>query len=239
MATAQALPRAATAGGEEIKFEYGVPQVFALKFLSAKEVQGKYGARALFTASDDRRIWLDTEDASDIERTIRALGVQPGDPIRVMKVRHPKGGGHSMRVERFSDAAEPAMDVEAQLRASIELAREKKARLNGQAGGQTQPVPSQPSSLTGRNTNAPASLPNADAPTHHDSAPPAPLSSKGSMGNLLAGALIAAIDAHVLAVAYAKSKGLTVSLALDFNGEDVRAAANCLMIQYFKDGGTR
>jgi hypothetical protein len=47
----------------------------------------------------------------------------------------------------------------------------------------------------------------------------------------LAGALIASIDALVLARQYAEKKGIKAEIVLDFNAEDARTLANAAMIQ--------
>jgi hypothetical protein len=101
MATAAYQPRAVGAG--EIKLEYGVAQVFALRFVAGKNVEGRYGPRVLFTAVDERKLWLDAEDGSDLERGMRELGIQPAEFVRVTKIRHAHGGGHSLRVERAEE----------------------------------------------------------------------------------------------------------------------------------------
>src|SRR5579872_2304049 len=111
MATAYATMPGSPAAAGEVKLEYGATQVIALKFTSGKSVEGRYGPRVMFTASDERRLWLDPEDASDLEHSLVDLGIQPGDPFTVTKIRHARGGGHSLRIARFSDAAEPATEM--------------------------------------------------------------------------------------------------------------------------------
>jgi hypothetical protein len=57
---------------------------------------------------------------------------------------------------------------------------------------------------------------------------------------MIAATLIASIDAYLVAAEYAKSKGIAVTLQLDFNAEDVRASATSSMIECFKrEGGVR
>jgi hypothetical protein len=51
---------------------------------------------------------------------------------------------------------------------------------------------------------------------------------------LMAGALIASIDAMLIARQYAISKGLEVTVNIDFNAEDLRCLAATTLIQYFK-----
>lgn len=125
MATTQARPY--LAGSAEIKLEYGVAQTFALKFITGKNCgEAKFppfGPRVLFTALDDRRLWLGGEDASDFEHALVDLGIQPADFIRVTKIKHPRGGGHSIRVERVVDAndANDADDAPAWVRTDPDM----------------------------------------------------------------------------------------------------------------------
>jgi hypothetical protein len=51
---------------------------------------------------------------------------------------------------------------------------------------------------------------------------------------MVAGALIAAIDALAMAKAYAEAKGIPASFEVDYNAEDVRAIASTLIIQHFR-----
>jgi hypothetical protein len=103
------------ARSNEIKLEYGVAQKFALKFATGKAVQSSFpGGRVMFTAVDERKLFLNDEDANDFERGVRDLGIVAGeDFVRVTKVRHPRGGGHSLRVERVED--DTSQDVSGRL----------------------------------------------------------------------------------------------------------------------------
>ena len=220
MATAT-MPRATA--GTSIKLEYGVAQVFALRFNQGKNVQGIYGPRVMFTTIDERKLWLDPEDGSDLERSLNEMGVRAGvDFVRVTKIKHPRGGGHSIRVERMDDDAPPVRRPvrpetesrgpsreEALLEKSLELARD-------------------------RGNGAFISQPAAQAP---ESTPPG--SAKGSMTKLLAASLMASIDAYVLVTEYARSKGIPVELTLRFTAEDVRQSSTSMLIQHWKDTGAR
>ena len=105
MATPTVQDRASS--GATIQLEYGRPEVFALRFLTGKNVASKFpGGRVMFS-TDRGPLFLDGEDGSDLEIRIRELRVQVGDYVRVVKVKMPHGGGHSLRIERVSDAAEP------------------------------------------------------------------------------------------------------------------------------------
>lgn len=66
---------------------------------------------------------------------------------------------------------------------------------------------------------------------------PAPTAAQKTCTQTLAGALIASIDAYLIAVEYAKAKGIECSIPfLEFTAEDVRMSATSLMIECFKRG---
>jgi hypothetical protein len=192
----------------DVKFEYGVPQTVAFKFLSGKNVDGQFGARVMFTLIDGRKIWLDAEDGSDIERSLSEMQIKVGEFVQITKIRHPRGGGHSFRVEAIERQAPAPSRMEADLEKSVVMARRDGAK----AFIAPQPPPAVPD-------------------------PPA--SAKGTMGNLLAGALIASIDAYIVAADYARSKGIAVDMRLDITGEDLRSSATAMLIEYWRNGGTR
>lgn len=64
-----------------IKFEPNVPVVVALRYTDGREVDGQFGPQVMFSTSDDRRIFA----TPTLAEMIRATGVQPGEPIRIMK----------------------------------------------------------------------------------------------------------------------------------------------------------
>jgi hypothetical protein len=125
-----------SARSDEIKLETNVPQTFALKYSTGKPV-GEWG-NIMFTAIDGRRLFLNTEDASEFEHALLDLRIQPADFITVTRVKHGgRGGGFSIRVERVPDESEarqppeppaarrpPARSTtEALLEKSVEMAR--------------------------------------------------------------------------------------------------------------------
>src|SRR5579863_5371717 len=89
--------------GDTIKLEYGAPQIFALKHVTGKSLGDSrfppYQPRVLYTLVDERKMFLDAEESSEFEHALMDLGVRPADFIRVTKIKHPRGGGHSIRVE--------------------------------------------------------------------------------------------------------------------------------------------
>lgn len=215
--------------GNDIKLDYGVAQVFALKFVTGKSVESRYpGGRVMFTAIDERKLFLDDEDANDFERALNELGIGPADFVSVTKIRHARGGGHSIRVEVVEDDSNgrDETQLERDLTRSIEAQRARQAQ-RPEAGGR-RPASQTPSRTTSTNTN--------NRPTP-ETAPPA--TAKGTMTGLLAGALMASVDAYVIAADYAKSKGIAVEMNLDITGEDIRSSATAMLIQYWREDGTR
>lgn len=98
MATASVFPK--------VRFEYGVPETLALKYVAPKAVDGGWGPQFMWTCTDERKMYLDAEDGADVDRRLTELGVRPGQMIEITKVRHPRGGGHSFRVELAGELAE-------------------------------------------------------------------------------------------------------------------------------------
>jgi hypothetical protein len=238
----------------DIKLEYGIPQVFAPKFLTGKDsskpsLYPPFQPRVGFTMIGDRKLWLDAEDGSDLERGMRDLGVQVGDFIRVTKIKHPRGGGHSIRVELAEDANQKDANrsaarepvgpsrLEAQLEKSLEMAQMEQTRRAAPLEREAAPVQQlqQPVKLNVYlpHDNAVSKTDNAVSKT--DSAVSEPARRTGTFTALLQGALIASLDAYKTADDYAKSKGIP----FEFLSEDVRASANAMLIEYWRSGGTR
>ena len=170
----------------------------------------------MFTSIDERAmLWLGAEDASDFERT-RCLNspIQLLDFIRVTKIKHPRGGGSSLRVERVADegdAREPEPQYirqpkpqfpapsreEALLEKSVELAREwPRPRSTGCRGIPPDPAP------------APA-VPQQTTATYAQ-----------THGRVPAHELVSGRDRRAIseAQAYSRSQGLKVT----FTSEDVK-----------------
>ncbi len=240
-----ASPAYGNPGSDQIKLG-PAPHVFALKFGQGKDVISKFpGGRVMFTAVDDRKLFLNDEDANEFEHALADLQIQPAEFIRVSRLTHGRGGGFAIRVERVEDpdpdppapsgprhGSTPPSRLEAELAASIPLARAHGAAAFT-AGRETERAAP---ARTARTTKAPDSSIQSDS-TAAPAAPPA--TAKGTMTGIYAGALCASIDAYLLAADYARSKGITVDLQLDFNAEDIRQTATSMSIQYFQDGGTR
>ena len=234
MATTQTRPYLANA---DIKLEYGAPQTFALKFAEGKSVESRYpGGRVMFTALDDRKLFLDDEDASDLERTMRELGIGVADFMRVTKIRHARGGGHSIRVERIPDD-NPDTQPDMRHPAAAGCPRRRRrahgsaARKVGRAGARARRA------CAFQRTPARVCLPEP---------PPAPAQTATNNGDHTAGAAIfttdaapmlaamcAAVDAIVETQAYAQRRGLGVT----FSEESVRAIGLSIYIGNQRSGG--
>jgi hypothetical protein len=214
MATTQTRPY--LAGNDSIKLEYGVPQIACFKWLEGKSVPSQFGERAMFTAIDSRKLFVDGEDASDIERGMRDLAIRPGeDFVRLTKIRHSRGGGHSIRVERVEDNNAPAWvrdtatapasrqpsREEALLEKSVELARERGAAAFHRAPARISPEPP-PAPATEANNGDHSARPDDTA-------------------RRLMSCFAASIEAITEAQSFADRKGLKVT----FTSEDVRATA--------------
>jgi hypothetical protein len=113
MATAT-MPRAG-----ELKLEYGQAEIIAVKFIEGRSYAGSFGPRVMFTLTDERKLWLDAEDGSDLERSLRELGIAAGEEFRLTKIRQPRGGGHSLRVEAI-EVQPPAWVTEPQPRQALQ-----------------------------------------------------------------------------------------------------------------------
>lgn len=220
MATAT-MPRSISSG-TDIKLEYGRPEVFALRFVTGKNCEGRFGPRVLFTAVDERKLWLDAEDGSDLERGMRELGIQPSDFVKVTKIRHPRGGGHSIRVE-YAELDEHRKDYSAELQRSIEMARARTASASSQSYLPA-PADSQPRDVkehSDRNNPSPATIQPFNGTSNSASVNPA-----------MFAAYTEAIDTLVAAKAYAQSRGL----AIEVRCEDVRCLAATIIISAQKGG---
>ena len=237
-----ASPAYANPGSDQIKLG-PAPHVFALKFAQGKDVISKFpGGRVMFTAVDERKLFLNDEDANEFEHALVDLQIQPAEFIRVSRITHGRGGGFAIRVERVEDpdAPAPPSRLEAQLAASIPLARAHGAaafvtRIEAQHAAH----PEVPSFVPGRETERAAPARAARTQRAGDSpdstAPAPPASGAAPMSGVVAGALCAAIDACAIAASYGRTKGLD----LVFTSEDVRTCAATMLIQYWRDGGTR
>lgn len=191
----------------KIVLEPNIPQVFALKQpMKGKEV-GQYGS-VMYTAIDERKLFIVAEDVSDFHHTMQDMQIQPAEFIKVTRVKHGgRGGGYSIRVERVpddGDAREPVTEtqLERDLTRSIEAQRERIAHPG--AGRNPAPQSAAPRTTTSTNTS--------NGPTI------TPASAK------LCACLMAAVDAAIEATAYASRKGME----LRFSSEDIRTMANTL-----------
>jgi Fe2+ transport system protein FeoA len=195
---------------EKITFAPGAPVEVALKFPTGKNVPGKFGEQVLFTATNDTVFYLDPEPASDVERRISELGIRTGEPFRLTKIKHPRGGGCSFHVDRLSNES----DLERTLTRSIENRSRQEA-----------PQPSKEKTPPTSTTTAPIEPPTGRVSAQQEIQPErnhnAPMAAK------LMAAFAAAIEALAEAQAYATRRGLGIT----FSSEDVRCVAISAFIQ--------
>jgi hypothetical protein len=199
-----------SARSNEIKLETNHPQTFALKYSTGKPV-GQWG-NVMFTAVDDRRLFLNTEDAGEFEHALKDLNVQPAEFIKVTRVKHgtARGGGFSIRVELVEDPQPPPIkqltdrDYTRNLEQSIANAAEAR-RVQAQRRADE---PSSPVRVS-------------------DDSPTANVASLSPTSLRFMGAYKDAVDALIQTQGYAKSKGLL----LEIRCEDVRCLAATMMIQ--------
>jgi hypothetical protein len=213
MPGAAARPYLASA---DIKLEYGVPQTFALKFKEGKSVESRFpGGRVMFTAIDDRKLFLDDEDANDLERAMYGLSIGVADFMRVTKIRHPRGGGHSIRVERVEEREDPGTLAVPRAQPDADPGTRRAARI---AAAPSRIEAQLEKSLHMARESGPAAF-IAPAPEHQAAVTAASV-------NFVA-AYMTAIDVLIEAKAYAQRKGL----AIEVRCEDVRCLAATLVIQ--------
>jgi hypothetical protein len=230
MATATAINRA----GGEIKLEPNVPQVFALKFVTGKNCGEArfppYGPRVLFTAVDDRKLWMGAEEASELEHGMLELGIQPADFVRVTRVSHGRGGGYSIRVENAEPAAprQPVRDAEdprtiALLEKSLEIEREKRRAAETREAAPLRTASQSPQKKDGADS--------VSTTTQQTNGTPAVVITPASAK--MCAAMCAAVDAILEVQAYATRRGL----GLTFSEESVRAIGLSIYIGAQREGG--
>jgi hypothetical protein len=108
MATAT-MPATMPRIGDEIKLD-DAPQVFALRYMEGKQVPSRFpGGRAMFTAFDNRKLFLNDDETSQLEHALAEQGIRPGEHIEVSRISHGRGGGFSIRIQRvMSERAQGA-----------------------------------------------------------------------------------------------------------------------------------
>jgi hypothetical protein len=166
--------------GGEIKLDIN-PQVFALRWIEGKSVQSRFpGGRVMFSASDGRKLFLNDEEASELEHGLRELDIRANELFRAQRISHTRGGGFSIRVERTAPpVAAPAASAYS---------------LQGHA---LAPAPIEPNNR-----------PNNSRDQANTPAPPAPpTSAPAESPNPMAQAFVEAIDAIRYAQQYAQRAG--------------------------------
>lgn len=205
--------------GMTIKLDYGVPVIFAPRFIEGKSVPSNFGERAMFSGIDSRKLFLDAEDASDLERAMRELRIRAGeDFVRLTKIKHPRGGGHSIRVERVEDKSD------AGTLSTQRLSPPGPTPISAGAALQSREEQLLEKSIELAQTRGAAAFitprPGPDTTT--------PQPKVSHLTATLTGCFVSAIDAVAEAQRYAKTR----DVGLTFTSEDVRAVAISAFIQY-------
>ena len=123
-------PGSMTANGQQretVEFDPNVVQRLALKYQTGRVVNGRNGARVMFTTSDDKVFFLD----QDIARRIEDLRMKPGAPFTVC--RRQSGKDVAWEVSKLGEQGDGTFVVEretARLDASIAVIQQRKAGAN-------------------------------------------------------------------------------------------------------------
>lgn len=227
---------------EKIVYEANIPQLMALADdNSVKLCPGvfKYGKQ-----QDDSYQWFLDGDKITwvnplVEAKRKALDIKTLEPFTV--TRRLKAGSSLVdwQVQRVgAGAEEPASRLEAQLGASVQQVAAAKATKQYQKILDEQAARKAQQQKTAASVPAPAAVSAALAlPTQSIHAVPMSSSDGASQQPqrsrpLIQSAMIAAVDALIVAKEYAQSKGMH----LEIYTEDIRAVANTLYIQHARDG---
>lgn len=236
MATAAYGPRAINDTIALNPKNYGVPFVFALAYTSGKNGQNSlyppFLPRVMFSAVDGRKLFLDSEDASEFERALAEIGIKPGELIEATMVKYARGGGHGITVRRVTEPVPAPVETP-----RAPLAGGAPGRLTKSEGCKNDRQPDDTAALLERSIEMAQRGEKFRQPEPAKPITPA----VGKFSGVLAAALIASIDGYLLAAEYAKSKGLTVGWSIEFNAEDIRNSATSMMIESFRreSGGAR
>lgn len=214
---------------ESVSLKLNKPVRIVLKFdPPGHDVDTKRGPRVMFTLTDERKLWLDPEDAERITREFPRAGTE----FWICKL---PGGRYDMwtGLRKAQPSAIPDSKyapqpdtLEADLRASLAQRAAMGAKL-------AEPVPEPAGWENGFDADEdrkPAPPPPPPPPVRM----PAAMAPEAAPLTQLERSMLAGVNACHLAQERARSLGFT----LVFTGEDVRAIANTLMIN-FADGKQR
>lgn len=228
----------------EIKLDPGVPQVFALKYVTGKNLGNSqyppFMPRVLFTAVDNRKLWMDAEEASAFELRLRELRVQPADFIRVLRVRR----GGEIHVELAEESK-----LERELMQSLDAGDERKRAARATTSTPRRAPGAAARALTeqeayelglssergaGTGSTAPATEEHYNNSPNHTADPAtAPGAARITPAAArLCASFMAAIDAVGEAQTYADRRGLKIT----FTSEDVRSTAISCYISACREG---
>lgn len=215
-----------------LKLQLDQPVEAALKFAKGKFYESKFPGQEgqlMYSLTSGECVFL----PESCDEMFAAASISAHEPF-VMCLRKTRAGAKFVEVQKLSDASEPALDprrypdaagafeaptkLESQLAASITHEQQRKTS----SSKVTPPVAAVATATQTRK-------PQPTNPIVQIPPPSQPGQTRAS--NVMASALIAAIDATCLATQYAASKGLMVTFA----AEDVRAIAATIFIQAAKD----
>lgn len=206
-----------------LKLQVDDPIEGVLKYSKGKFYESNYGkaGRMMYSLQSDDVMFLDIDVCDEPDMLFANVGVGVGDPFR-LTLRKRMRGARFYEVRRLSEAAEPAQEpsqIERELNASLNHYRQQRAA-------------STPSKATPPAAAKAGATPRPLEPTQQvNPIAIVPAPERPRAGSLMASALVASIDAVIIAQEYAAAK----SLPLVFGPEDVRAIAATLYIQHGKD----
>ncbi len=188
---------------ERVVFDFNVPVTIALEYPEGKEVESRFNNEIQYqwTITENRIAWVEPL----VEAKRKALGLKAGVPFEVCKRR--MGRLVSWEVKRVDEDD----DLSQHLNQSLDVI-ERGEKFPGQPG--TRPI------AQATTQQEPSRVIRSQATTAGTRA-----------GKVMAGALMASVDALLETKTYAASKGMI----LNFNEEDVRACAITFYIQHSKE----
>jgi hypothetical protein len=195
-----------------LKLQLDKPVEACLKYGKGKYYESRFPGQEgqlMYSLTSGECVFL----PEDMDEQFAAKHIGAQDPF-VICLRKTRSGAKFYEVHKLSDAVEPEppSKLERDLAASVAHVQRQRETANPSKSS-----PSPAVAASGGPTNPPV---NGIAVV--------PDRPRG--GSLMASALVAAVDALLIAQDYATAKGLTM-----FSAEDVRAVANTLYIQHSKD----
>jgi hypothetical protein len=218
----------------KIKLELDRPIQGATKFAKGKFFGSQYpdGDSTMYGLASGDVIFVEHKHCQEPDELFASKQIGANEPFEIC-LRKSRSGAKYYEVKRLSEAAEPALDparypdaaggfaskLERDLAASV-------AHVQQQRKAAVTPSKIAPSSVAATTAGV-GVVPNASQHVN----PIALVPERPRAGSLMSSAMVAAVDAVIIAQAYAASKGLAIA----FGPEDIRAIAATLYIQHGKD----